>query len=151
MVEEKEAFKTIPGPETQTRNIGEVPICKLWSHAYSNLRLEDSELVLKYETKLLKDPVYGDSLGIPNGFNNQHKMQEVIKRRQEEIDKNSPKFMGKPLKELAEPVLAVISFINIFVQTALQANPPVAMGWAGVTAFLPVRDAPCKTSPFTFH
>lgn len=56
-------------------------------------------------------------------------MQEVIKRRQEEIDKNSPKSIGKPFKELAEPVLAVMSFINGFVQTASAGEPPLPCGY----------------------
>ena len=120
------------------------PIRELWNIAYEKLREEDDALVLDYEKQLSGD--LGAGLGAlvgANGMSRRELMAGILQRKMDEVNRETWKLRfgdaEVAVKDLAEPVLGVISRANEYIAGALAANPYASMAWTGVALLLPVR------------
>ncbi|KAK4040342.1 ankyrin repeat-containing domain protein [Parachaetomium inaequale] len=120
------------------------PIRELWNIAYEKLREEDDALVLDYEKKLCGDLGAGlGALAGANAMSRREQMAGILHRKMDEINRETWKLrFGKAgevaVKDLAEPVLGVISRANEYIAGALASNPYASMAWTGVALLLPL-------------
>jgi hypothetical protein len=121
------------------------PIRELWSIAYEKLREEDDALVLDYEKKLCGDLGAGLSALVgANAMGRREQMAGILQRKMDEVNRETWKLRfgnagDVAVKDLAEPVLGVISRANEYIAGALASNPYASMAWTGVALLLPVR------------
>ena len=116
--------------------IRDVPIRELWNVAYEKLREENKELLQRYEAELQR------AHEVDSALSRQQQMDAILKQKIEEVERDSwkLKFANSevPVKNLAEPVLGVISLANDYITGAVSGNPYASMAWSGVSLLLPV-------------
>ena len=119
------------------------PIREVWNEAYEDLRVEDEDLITKYEAKL-REVTYGAlaiaTVGRPQ---KQVLMDAVVNKRLEEYKEGNwkVKALGEEflIKDMAKPLVSIIKWADKYVGDALKSNPMASIGWAGVMVFIPVR------------
>jgi hypothetical protein len=133
-----------PGPPPALPN-SDPPIHELWNIAYEKLREDDDALVLDYEKKLCGDLSAGlGALVGASAISRREQMAGILQRKMDEINRETWKLrFGNAgevaVKDLAEPVLGVISRANEYIAGALASNPYASMAWTGIALLLPVR------------
>ncbi|KAK3898176.1 hypothetical protein C8A05DRAFT_19196, partial [Staphylotrichum tortipilum] len=132
---------TVPFTAESTSILG------LWDFAYENLREEDATTVEEYEKKLHDD--LGTGLGSTmTSSGRQELMDTVLQRKMDDVNSKSWKLrFGTTevlVKDLAQPVLGIISRVNGYVSDALAPNPSASMAWAGISLLLPLLTNPSK-------
>ncbi|KAL2167915.1 hypothetical protein VTG60DRAFT_653 [Thermothelomyces hinnuleus] len=124
--------------------LDDTPIRKLWDLAYDKLREEEEGAILEYEKKLQVCGDLGSVIG--TGVPRRERMTGLLQRKMDEVNRDSWKlrFGSKEVlvKDLAEPVLGIISRANDYITGAVAANPYAATAWTGVALLLPVRYPP---------
>ncbi|KAK5989674.1 Ankyrin-3-like protein [Cladobotryum mycophilum] len=128
--------------ENLTPTLKETPIQELWNVAYEKLRLEDGALIEEYESKLQGNLFAGLSQTIGLKTNTRDRMHAILLSKMDEVNKNIWKlrFGGSevPVRDLVQPVLAVVNCANEYINSALKANPYASMAWAGISLLLPL-------------
>ncbi|KAK3380662.1 ankyrin repeat-containing domain protein [Lasiosphaeria ovina] len=133
---------TIPGSSRIPNGHGETTIRNLWATAYENLRKENGELIAKYEKNLAGSlPAgLGSALGMKAGSREQ--MEAILKSKIDEVNRDAWKLeFGSHeflVRDMAKPVLGIISAANVYITDALSVNPYASIAWAGISLFLPL-------------
>ncbi|KAJ5553045.1 hypothetical protein N7494_002423 [Penicillium frequentans] len=119
----------------------------LWDEAYAIFRVEDPELIDKYENILLTK-VNGNADSSQNhlapvgSYEREEQLRQIVKSKVEEVDlaqwqvkigSHSVDFSGQFNKAVKIMVAA-----KDFVSSAVSAEPHAALAWAGVCLFLPL-------------
>lgn len=133
-----------PKPKTS-----DTPIHELWNLAYENLRESDEDLIVNCEAKLQRNFTagLGSTLGLTLGSraDRRDQMSTILQRKMDEINRETWKLkFGSTevqVKDLVQPVLAVVNWANEFIKSAVSANPSASIAWAGVSLLLPVSKA----------
>lgn len=129
-----------------SRDISDVPIRELWDAAYETLREEDGKLVRQYEEDLLSGSVAA-ALGstLEAKVSRREQMDAILKCKMDEVNRDTWKLKfgdsEVPVRDVAEPVLGVVSWANDYIANAISANPYASIAWSGVSLLLPVRFA----------
>jgi hypothetical protein len=122
------------------------PINELWNDAYDELREQEEKLMKDYEATLCADlatMVVGSTV-VLSGSKMERKVQmtALLSTKLEEVKKDTWKLKfgdhDIPLKDLAQPVVGIIQWIDENVSGILSANPYASVAWAGVSLMLPV-------------
>ncbi len=121
----------------------DVPIRELWNVAYEKLKEEDGELVRQYEEDLLSGSVaVALRSTIEAGVSRREQMDTILRRKMDEVNRDTWKLkFGNsevPVRDVAEPVLGVVSWANDYVANAVSGNPYASIAWSGVSLLLPV-------------
>ena len=126
----------------------ETSISELWNQAYEALRETDPKLVLRYEECL--SSTMSTMVGMTVTFSGIGKLQrqqqmEALLRKKIEEDKErnwSIPFGNDRIavRDLAEPVVGIIDWVQGFVADALKSSPYGSIAWAGVCLLLPVSN-----------
>lgn len=122
------------------------PICELWDEAYNDLRLQNSQLIIKYETILSTTSTENHTTGSGDTkdqkINRRLQMEHVLSAKMEEVEQKSQKWkLGEKdigLKDLAIPIVNVVKWATENIGPALALNPYTSIAWAGVGVLLPV-------------
>ncbi|KAF8858160.1 hypothetical protein BDZ45DRAFT_802669 [Acephala macrosclerotiorum] len=122
-------------------------ISELWNEAYESLRTKEEKLVKDYEAILSTniETAFGltsDILSPRARVTRRDQMERILKRKLAEMKENEwrLRFNGLDIafKDLAEPVLGIVSAADQYVTNALSANPYASIAWAGVSLILPI-------------
>lgn len=118
------------------------PIPEVWDEAYEDLRVEDEDLITKYEAKL-RESVYGALAATAGKTEKQVLMKTVVDQKLEQYQADSwkVKALGEEflVKDIAKPLVGIVKWADKYVGDALKTNPMASIGWAGVMVFIPVR------------
>jgi hypothetical protein len=122
----------------------DVPIRDLWNLAYERLREEDEQLIKSYEDKIQQNLNTVSSDPIDSKSSVRDQMDAILRDKMDEVKKNSWKLRfgssETQVKDLVQPVLAVINWANDYIAGVLASNPCASMAWAGVSLLLPVNE-----------
>ncbi|KAI8188598.1 hypothetical protein K4K48_006468 [Colletotrichum sp. SAR 10_66] len=117
-------------------------IRELWDLAYGALNDEDEQLILDFEKKIEGDLSAGLSKTTGSRAAKRDWMDTVLTRKMEQVNKNSWKLkFGSSevlVKDVAKPILGVVSWANDFISKAVSANPSASLAWGGVSLLLPL-------------
>ncbi|KAL7794064.1 hypothetical protein V8C43DRAFT_281038 [Trichoderma afarasin] len=123
-------------------NLIHVPIKELWSLAYERLKMEDSTLVEDYERKLQGNVPAALILPLCVKENVREQMDIILRMKMDEVTQHAwkLKFGGTEIqmRDLLPPILTIISRVNDYITTALNANMYASIAWAGVSLLLPL-------------
>lgn len=124
----------------------DLSIHELWHVAYESLRESDEHLIRTYEAKLRANFSAGlsSTVGLILGSraDRRDQMNTILQRKMEEINKDTWKVKFRSsevqVKDMVQPVLGVINWVNEYVTGAVSANPAASIAWAGVSLLLSV-------------
>ncbi|KAI0903459.1 ankyrin repeat-containing domain protein [Ustulina deusta] len=121
---------------------GDTPIQDLWNLAYTNLRIEDEELIAKYEAQLSGNLSAGLVLTLGSKFCVKDHMHAILQRKMDEVNRDAWKLKfgssDVQVREVVQPVLGVVNRANNFITAAVSANPHASLAWVGVSVLLPL-------------
>ncbi|KAK4119292.1 ankyrin [Parathielavia appendiculata] len=118
-------------------------IHNLWNIAYEKLREENETLVHDYEENLRGDLGAGQvSMLSSSAPDKREQVVGILRRKMDEIDRETWKLRfgatEVQVKDLAQPVVGIISRVNEYISGAVASNPYAATAWTGVTLLLPL-------------
>jgi hypothetical protein len=127
-----------------------VSIRNLWNLAYDMLREEDAELIADYEAKLQGvNPGFSLGSSLDSKLSKREQMDAVLRQKMDEVNQNTwrLKFGSTEVqvKDMVQPVLGVVNWVNDFITRAVSANPTASMAWAGVSLLVPVSRFTIRT------
>jgi hypothetical protein len=112
------------------------PIKELWNEAYEELKEKEESIIKDYEAAMSEH----GAPKVPVGRKEQ--MAALVEKKVAEAKKNTWKLRYGDnevvLKDLAEPIVKLISDAEKFVDGLVSANPYASIAWAGVSLLLPV-------------
>ena len=114
------------------------PIKELWNEAYEELKEKEESIIKDYEAAMSER----GAPKVPVGRKEQ--MAALVVKKVAEAKKNTWKLRYGDndnevvLKDLAEPIVKLISDAEKFVNGLVSANPYASIAWAGVSLLLPV-------------
>ncbi len=134
---------------------GDTPIQDLWNLAYTNLRIEDEELIAKYEAQLSGNLSAGLVLTLGSKFCVKDHMHAILQRKMDEVNRDAWKLKfgssDVQVREVVQPVLGVVNRANNFITAAVSANPYASLAWVGVSVLLPVSWASTHSNRHLNH
>jgi hypothetical protein len=123
-------------PPKQHPPCGYAPIRHLWDLAYEKLRQDEPDLMTQYEADLKQN------YNIDLNATREHQMHALLMTKMEEVERNTWKLKFSdyevPVRDLAAPVLGVISMANEHIGNATDGNPYASLAWSGVSLLLQV-------------
>ncbi|KAI0968046.1 ankyrin repeat-containing domain protein [Xylaria arbuscula] len=125
----------------------DTPITELWHIAYNKLRMVNEILILDYESKQ-----YGDlsSALAPLGANVslRERTNAILQHKMKEVDKDTWRLKfgstDVQIRDIAQPILGVVSRANDYISTALSSNPYASVAWMGISLLLPLALHPSE-------
>ena len=121
-------------------------ITELWNVAYEELKVNEPKLIAEYEQCLSYNIT--DTLGATVALSGlakvrrREQMEMLVKRKVEGDEKGQWKVpFGDDriaIRDLAKPIVSVVSWAQEYVGDALEASPYGSLAWAGVCLLLPV-------------
>ena len=134
------------------------PIAELWNVAYEELKAKEGRLITEYEKCLSYNVsnVLGATVALSGltKVQRREQMEMLVKRKVEEDEKGKWKIpFGDDriaVRDLAKPVVGIVSWAQEYVGDALQASPYGSLAWAGVCLLLPVSLSQVAMYSFIF-
>ncbi|KAI0383348.1 ankyrin [Hypomontagnella monticulosa] len=124
------------------KRAGDVPIRELWDLAFERLREEDEELIADYEAKLCGNIGAGLASVVSSKIGRRELMEAVLRRKMKDVNNESwkLKFADSELqvKDVVEPVLGLVNWVNDCLTNALVSNSYASIALAGVSLLLPL-------------
>lgn len=122
--------------------IDNAPIQDLWNIAYEKLRLEDNELIKKYEMKLQGNMVAGLGSTLGSNTSMRDRMQMILENKMNEVNSNIWKLKFRSseveVRDLVQPILGIVSLVNEYITDAVSASSYASFAWVGISLLLPV-------------
>ncbi|UKZ71720.1 uncharacterized protein TrAtP1_012668 [Trichoderma atroviride] len=132
----------IPVLANPSHDCQDTPIRELWNVAYEKLRVEDAQLVEKYEASLKESLCANLDCGASSKTSTRDWMDTILKNKVQETQANIWKLTFRSseiqLTEAIPKVLGVLKLVNDFVTAAVSSNPSASLAWAGVGVLLPL-------------
>ncbi|KAI0451705.1 ankyrin repeat-containing domain protein [Xylaria acuta] len=121
---------------------GEASIRELWNLAYEKLREEDEVLIKDYEARLYGDLSVGLSSPLGSKVGMRDRAQAILQRKMDEVNRDVWKLKfgssEAQVRDLVQPVLGVVNWVNDYIKVAVSASPHASMAWVGVSLLLPL-------------
>lgn len=136
--------KIAPSPRDDSRDqlsgnpqaSSDAPIRQLWAIAYEKLKQDDPDLIARYEADLKQH------FSLDTNATREQQLHALLKAKMEEVERNTWKLKFSdyevPVRDLAAPVLGVISMVNEHIGSATTGNPCASFAWSGVSLLLQV-------------
>ncbi|KAI8951140.1 ankyrin repeat-containing domain protein [Xylaria longipes] len=131
-----------PNKPSESSDYGERSIRELWDLAYEKLREEDEGLIKDYEAKLCGDLSVGLSSTLGSKVGMRERTQAILQRKMEEVNRDIWKLKfgssQTQVRDLVQPVLGVVNWVNDYIKGAVSASPFASVAWVGVSLLLPL-------------
>ncbi|KAL5085108.1 hypothetical protein Trisim1_010896 [Trichoderma cf. simile WF8] len=122
--------------------IDNAPIQDLWNIAYEKLRLEDNELIKKYEMKLQGNMVAGLGSTLGSNTSMRDRMQMILENKMNEVNSNIWKLKFRSseveVRDLVQPILGIVSLVNEYITDAVSVSSYASFAWVGISLLLPL-------------
>lgn len=122
--------------------IDNAPIEHLWNIAYERLRVDESELIKKYETKLRGNMIAGLGSTLGSNASMRDRMQMILEYKMNEVNANVWKLKFRSseveVRDLVQPILGIVSLANEYITDAVSVSSYAAFAWVGISLLLPV-------------
>ena len=134
------------GPRRKADSPQDASITELWNVAYEELQVKEPKLIAAYEQYALHSvtTVIGATSGLSGlgKVRRREQMEILVKQKVDEDEKGQWKIpFGDDriaVRDLAKPVVSIVSWAQEFVGDALEASPYGSLAWVGVCLLLPV-------------
>ncbi|KAL6823215.1 ankyrin repeat-containing domain protein [Trichoderma camerunense] len=125
-----------------TPRIDNAPIQDLWNIAYEKLRVEDNELIKKYEMKLQGNMVAGLGSTLGSNASIRDRMQMILENKMNEVNSNTWKLKFRSseveVRDLVQPILGIVSLVNEYITDAVSVSSYASFAWVGISLLLPL-------------
>lgn len=137
------AYQPLSSSQTLVNSrIDNAPIRDLWNIAYKRLRVDDSELIKKYETKLRGNMIDGLGSTLGSNASMRDRMQMILEYKMKEVNSNVWKLKFKSsdvdVRDLVQPILGIVSLVNEYITDAVSVSSYASFAWVGISLLLPV-------------
>lgn len=131
-----------PSESLANPRIDNAPIQDLWNIAYERLRVDESELIKKYETKLRGNMIAGLASTLGSKASMRDRMQMILEYNMKEVTSNVWKLKFRSsdvdIRDIVQPILGVVGLVNEYITDAVSVSSYASFAWVGISLLLPV-------------